>query len=153
MIDYLSSLSPAALPDGGAVAWPEPVDWHLVKRDDDSLARLRGAARVFEELTASAEEPEERRMLQAWHLACLANDPEKQGEARNFCRAILEADPTHYRAVMWAVARGTLTSDSALTVSTVAGVLWASLTLILPPLELDIRVSDYFGNNRAGRPS
>jgi hypothetical protein len=28
MIDYLSSLSPAALPDGGAVAWPEPVDWH-----------------------------------------------------------------------------------------------------------------------------
>jgi hypothetical protein len=106
MIDYLSSLSPAALPDSGAVAWPEPVDWHLVRRDDDSLTRLRGAARVFEELTASAEDPEEKRMLQAWRLACLANDPERQVEVRDYCRTILEADPTHYRAVMWAVARG-----------------------------------------------
>ena len=106
MIDYLSALSPAALPNSGSVAWPEPVDWHLVKRDDESLARLRGAARAFDELVATAEEPEGKRGLQTWRIACLANDPEEQGEARDYCRAVLEADPTHYRAIMWGVARG-----------------------------------------------
>jgi tetratricopeptide (TPR) repeat protein len=106
MIDYLSSLSPAALSVNKPVAWPEPVDWHLVKRDDRSTTRLREAARVFGELATSAEEIEERRRLETWRLACLANDPEAQDEAVGYCRALLEDNPAHYRAVLWAVARG-----------------------------------------------
>lgn len=106
MIDYLSSLSPAALSANNPVSWPEPVDWHLVKRDDGSTARLREAARAFEELATSAEEDEGRRRLETWRLACLANDPEAQEAAVGYCRTLLEDDPAHYRAVLWAVARG-----------------------------------------------
>lgn len=106
MIDYLSSLSPAALSVNNPVSWPEPVDWHLIKRDDGSTARLREAARTFEELATSAEEVEERKHLEIWRLACLANDPEAQEEAVGYCRTLLEADPAHYRVVLWVIARG-----------------------------------------------
>ncbi len=106
MIDYLTSLSPAALSTNNPVSWPEPVDWHLVKRDDGSTARLREAARVFEELATSTEEPEEQRRLETWCLACLANNPEAQEDAVGYCRMLLDEDPAHYRAVLWAVARG-----------------------------------------------
>lgn len=106
MIDYLSSLSPAALSVNNPVSWPEPVDWHLVKRDDGSTARLREAARAFAELATSAEEVEERKRLETWRLACLANDPEAQEEAVGYCRTLLEAAPAHYRVVLWAIARG-----------------------------------------------
>ncbi|QIN84408.1 hypothetical protein GBA63_18505 [Rubrobacter tropicus] len=105
-VDYLSSLSPAALPDNGPVPWPEPVDWHLVKRDGESLVRLRAAGRTFEQLAASVEVAEEKRRLETWRLACLANDPDKLQEAHDYCEAILQADPGHYRAVLWAIARG-----------------------------------------------
>lgn len=106
MIDYLSSLSPAALSVNNPVSWPEPVDWHLINRDDGSTARLREAARTFEELATSAEEVEERKRLEIWRLACLANDPEAQEEAVGYCRTLLEADPAHYRVVLWVIARG-----------------------------------------------
>lgn len=106
MIDYLSSLSPAALSVNNPVSWPEPVDWHLIKRDDGSTARLRKVARTFEELATSAEEVEERKSLEIWRLACLANDPEAQEEAVGYCQTLLEADPAHYRVVLWVIARG-----------------------------------------------
>lgn len=104
-IDYFSALSPAVLPNR-VISWPEPVDWTLVKQDDDSLARLRGAAKVFRELAQKlVKEKDRRQMLESWCLACLANDPDQQEEAIEYCREILKADRTHFRAIAWATTR------------------------------------------------
>lgn len=102
--DYMGALSPAALPDY-LVDWPEPVDWSLVKRDDESLARLRGATEVFRGLAESTEDEYDRQRYETWLLACLANDPERQEEAVAYCRRLLEGDPLHHRVVLWTVAR------------------------------------------------
>ena len=104
VVDYMGALSPAALPDY-LVGWPEPVDWALVKRDDESLARLRGAAEVFRGLVEGAEDEDDRQRYETWLLACLANDPEGQEEAVAYCRRLLERHPSHHRVVLWAVAR------------------------------------------------
>lgn len=37
-------------------------------------------------------------------MACLTNDPERQVEAADYCRAILKTNRTHYRAIAWALA-------------------------------------------------
>jgi len=104
-IDYFSALGTPALP-GRVVPWPEPVNWALVKRDDESLTRLREASKVFREL---AEEPgkqkDERQTLESWCLACLLNDPERQEEATAYCQRILQTDPAHFRAIPWVMAR------------------------------------------------
>jgi tetratricopeptide (TPR) repeat protein len=104
-IDYFSALSPAVLPDR-IVLWPEPVDWTHVKRDDESLTCLRKAVEVLQALVEETENTrEEEQRLEAWRLACLANDPERQEEAIEYCRVILGTDPTHYPAIAWVVAR------------------------------------------------
>lgn len=109
MIYYFSALSPVCLPGllpDRIVTWSEPVDWILVKRDDESVEHLRKAAEVFHELSKRREKEEkERQILQAWYLACLANDPERQEEAINYCRTLLQADPTDYHALAWDIAR------------------------------------------------
>jgi tetratricopeptide (TPR) repeat protein len=102
--NYMGALSPAALPNY-LVGWPEPVDWALVKRDDESLARLRSATETFRGLVEGAEDEDDRQRYEAWLLASLANDPEGQEEAAAYCRQLLEGDPSHHRVVLWAVAR------------------------------------------------
>lgn len=105
VINYFNALSPVAWPNH-LVSWPEPVDWTLVKRDDESVSRLREAAEVFRELAESTDGTnEERQRFEAWRLACLANDSERQEEARTFCELILQANPANYRAIAWAIAR------------------------------------------------
>ncbi len=105
MVSYFSALSSAALPDV-IVPWPEPVEWALVKRDEQSLQRLRGAAKTFWDLASRTDKSkEERHRLLAWYLACLANDPEKQEEAIKQCRSTLKSEPTDYRAIAWRIAR------------------------------------------------
>ena len=106
VIDYFESLSPAAVPHTLPPAWPEPVDWYLSRRDDESVARLRAAARTFDELAEATENPEERQRLEAWRLACLANDPEGREDTVGYARQILENAPDHYQAILWAIARG-----------------------------------------------
>jgi hypothetical protein len=117
VINYFSALSPASLP-GHILSWPEPVDRALVKGDDESLTRLREAEKVFKAL---AEKPskknDERQSLESWRLACLTNDPERQVEAVDYCRAILKTNRTHYRAIAWALANFDIdlkTSEKAL---------------------------------------
>lgn len=105
MIDYFAALSPAVVPTE-LVAWPAPVDWDMVKRDDESLSGLRGAARAFRELADRPGQPRQaRQLLQAWALACMANDPERQADATGYCRELLEADRTDFRAIAWGAAR------------------------------------------------
>jgi len=105
VVNYFSALSPAALP-GVLVPWPEPVEWSLVKRDDESLQRLRAAEKTFRDMSKKGtREAEEHRRLQAWRLACLANDPEQQEAAIQHCQIMLIADATDFRALSWVVAR------------------------------------------------
>ena len=104
IINYFGALSPVALPDR-LVQWPEPVSWLFIKRDDDSLIRLREAAAIFKKLSEETEDEEEKKIWQCWYLACLANDPDKQEEAKDYCRKLLQYDPTDFRAIEWATYR------------------------------------------------
>ena len=79
----------------------------FVKHDDESARHLREAEHVFLELSdREGRCLEERKRLQAWHLASLANDPERQEEALEECRELLDEDPADHRAIAWAVVRG-----------------------------------------------
>lgn len=104
-IDYYSALASAVLPER-LVPWPHPVDWAFVKRDNESIFRLREAEKVFQGLAiASSKTKEERQILETWRLACLLNDPERQQEATTYCDQLVKANPTHYQAIIWSIAR------------------------------------------------
>ncbi len=121
-INYFSALTPAVLP-GFLVAWPSPTEWDFVQRDDSSLGRLRSAAATFHSLlqeNALADEGDIGSLIPIWYLACLANDPEQQEAAIANCRSLLEANPTNYAAVLWAIARH-FDIDLAPSASAIAG--------------------------------
>jgi hypothetical protein len=103
IIGYVSCL--VSLPRR-LINWPEPPDWAIVKTDDKSLERLRCSEREFAVLAENTQRGEFwQRIVETWRLACLANDPNRQEEASQFCRSLLDKDPTHYRAVIWAHVR------------------------------------------------
>lgn len=105
MIAYFSCLSPTSLPKR-QMLWPEPPSWAIIKRDDKTTARLKSAEQEFAALVKGNERGDEwRRILETWRLACLANDSSRQAEALAFCRELLEREPTHYRALVWAQVR------------------------------------------------
>jgi tetratricopeptide (TPR) repeat protein len=105
MVFYLSGLSPVVL-RRGIPQWPEPLDWNFVKVDDESRRYFQGAIDAISVVEKEAElGVEERRMVQAWHLASLANDPERRDEATKYCATRLQQDSVNYRLVAWAVAR------------------------------------------------
>ena len=105
VINYYSSLSPLASPDR-LVPWPEPVDWILVKRDDENLSRLREAAEIFQELAQTTQiTREEKHRFEAWRLACLATDPDRYEEANEYAQILLQNIPTNFRVIAWIVAR------------------------------------------------
>jgi len=105
MVDYLSSLSPAiVLP--GVPYWPQPVDWMLVRRDSDTLIRLRRAASVFEALIEQSQDrPKDRRRYECWCLACLLNDHERQEEGTRYLADLLKKEPTQVGPIFWAITR------------------------------------------------
>lgn len=106
VIHYWSALSPAIFPSS-FVPWPAPVDWAFIKSTDESRTHLRSAATSFHELLNGSEQPaDERKYLEAWYLACLANDSDRQDEAVTFCRMILNQDSTHYPILTWVTVRG-----------------------------------------------
>lgn len=103
-INYFSALSPAVPKQ--LIDFPQPVDWSLVKRDDESLQRLRKAAEEFRQLASQTERGEkQRRYWRIWQLACLANDPDHQSEAQELCSTLLAEDPTNPQAIIWRTVR------------------------------------------------
>ena len=44
-------------------------------------------------------------MLESWHLACLGIDPERQDQAADYSKALLEIEPTHHQAILWTIGR------------------------------------------------
>jgi len=99
-INYFSALS-SAIPRQ-LTTYPHPVEWSLIKRDDESLKYLRKAAEEFQRLAYQSELGEhQRKYWQIWHLACLTNDPEQQSEAQELCSTLLSEDPTNPQAITW----------------------------------------------------
>ncbi|MDQ3917534.1 MAG: hypothetical protein M3348_03580, partial [Acidobacteriota bacterium] len=111
IINYFETISPAAHP-AHYLVWPEAVGWSYLKRDDESLALLTDAGEYFLSL---AEKPsqrveetqavEEKRHIEIWHLACLANHPEHQPRAAEYCQKLLAEYPANHRALAWAANR------------------------------------------------
>lgn len=105
MVYYYSAMSAPAMPRGIPL-WPEPVAWQLIRRDSESLQYLESASKLFASLLGAAElDVEERRRLQAWRLASVANHPRLQDEALNYCRSVLEDDPSNAYVVALAINR------------------------------------------------
>lgn len=102
---YLESLSPSALPRH-YLLWPEAIPWVYVKRDSESMDHLRSAAAHFHRLVRKPTNSlDHRRQFEIWQLACLANDPERQPQAIEFCRKLLAEDAGNHRALAWAANR------------------------------------------------
>lgn len=105
-IDYYSTLSPMALPQYLAV-WPVAIHPSLVKQDDDSLRLLRSSESEFRLLAADSESGSHlQNIFEIWRLACLANHPQRQAEANEFCRELLQKNPGNPPVLGWALARG-----------------------------------------------
>ena len=105
VVKYFSCLSPAVAPRG-FIPWPQPVDLSFVKVDTESQQLLRSLEDQFARLAAETQRGEaERRVNEIWQLACIANAPDRQDEAAEFCRKLLRADPANHRALLWAVVR------------------------------------------------
>jgi len=106
MVGYFTSLSPAALPEH-AMAWPQPVSWALVRRDDESSERRWRAAEIALKILKEADlDGEARRLLETFHLACLACESERREEAEYFCQELVRRDRLHVPAIAWALGRG-----------------------------------------------
>jgi len=105
IVRYFSAVSPAAVPRR-IPQWPDPIDWSLVKTDDESRGFLRSAVAALTSLEAQEElSVEDRRIFETWHLACLANDPEQRDAANAYSQEILKRDAGNYRVLAWAIAR------------------------------------------------
>lgn len=107
LIYYQSGLAlPPSAAGKNALAFPQPQPWHLVKTDDQSQRKRHEAAETFQKLLIIKDrEREERRILETWQLACLADDQTRQSEALDYCRNLLSDDPSHSYALIWAMSR------------------------------------------------
>ena len=86
---------------------PVPVNVAFILVDATALAVRREAEATFRELIGSAlANTDFTEALEGWRLACLCTDPERQTEAREFCRELLNRQPPHPVAIPWAMARG-----------------------------------------------
>jgi tetratricopeptide (TPR) repeat protein len=105
-VGYFTSLSTVAWPKHPA-AWPQPVSWALVRRDDESSERRGCAAEVALKILEEADlEREPRRLIEALRLACLACDPERREGSEAFCQELVRKDRLHVPAIAWALGRG-----------------------------------------------
>ncbi len=106
VIDYFSSLAPVVVPTF-IPSWPEPVPSNFVLQDDESRERLRRALDCFRHLESVApSEDESRRCLEAWQVACLANDLDRQDEFEAEVRRLLGSRQAHHRVLAWGIAAG-----------------------------------------------
>lgn len=104
-VDYFGAL---VLEAGAPIhlAWPPPIGWAFVRRDPDSVARLRRAADGFARLVDEARVPEERAQMEVFQLAAMACDSERRTETEALVKRLLAENSAHHRVVAWAVDRG-----------------------------------------------
>ena len=94
-----------AFPSWAHLIWPVPPPWHFVKRDDRSREERAKAEKEFEGLASMASH-NERPELRLWHLACLADEPDRQQEAEQLCQSMLREAPGCVPALVWSQERG-----------------------------------------------
>ncbi len=96
---------PFALPER-FVPYPAPREPSGLRSDKQGLARLRTAAETFDKLLdESTIRDATQDQLKAWCLGSLANDPERQEEAKKYCVSLLIDEPTNHHAIDWVIAR------------------------------------------------
>ena len=105
-VRYLAGISPVALPNGFP-EWLDPISPMFVRQDNESVASRRSAALEFEQLSGPEFEhsADDLACLQAWRVACLADNADSRGNAAELARAILDADPSNYRVMIWVLGR------------------------------------------------
>lgn len=105
IISYYTALSLVA--DGfGNIAWPIPVEWDFVKRDQASVHQMKESAEIFKRLSDSNScSDQERELYLIWQLACLSCIENKQEEAQCVLDAILMLNPCSIGALLWAAGR------------------------------------------------
>jgi len=94
------------------IAWPIPPELEYVRRDAESVARLRAAAIEFAALAQF--DSNERRALETWHLACLANLPDGREEAARLAVELLARTPDHLPVAVWCLQRNFPAEKNAL---------------------------------------
>jgi len=105
MIDYFSALSKLALPLH-LVPFPRPVNLSMVRADELSQQRLVRAAEEFERIAiVGTRSDQERRRLETWQLACIANLPDRQQDAVELCQKLLTKDPGNSHILSWVLFR------------------------------------------------
>ncbi len=104
MIAYFQALSPIAVPDR-LIAFPLPIDWILIKQDEESITSLRVAEKIFAQLAANTQRIGKETYFPAWRLACLFSDAERQEDAIALCTSLLVSDPGYFPALAWAAFR------------------------------------------------
>ena len=106
MAGYLAGISPVALPPG-LPEWPQPVNSIFVRQDDESVAARRSAALEFERLSSPefAHSADDLACIQSWRVGCLADNADSRGDATELVRAILDANPSNYRVMVWVCGR------------------------------------------------
>ena len=115
-VRYLASLSPVALPNGFP-EWPVPIDLSFVRQDNESVVARRSAALDFEQLSGLEfdHSANDLACIQAWRVACLADNADSREDAADLARAILDADPTNYKVMIWVLGRDLdVTIDSSI---------------------------------------
>ncbi|WP_419783317.1 hypothetical protein [Maridesulfovibrio sp.] len=109
VLEFFKAVSPALTPKA-ILAYPNPIDWFYVKKDNASRESLEIAKSIFSGLHNDCElTDEQKNQNECWRLACLSCDPKKSAEAEDYCRSLLIDNPTHFHAIAWAVSRGFLT--------------------------------------------
>ncbi len=104
IINYHSSLSPAALPDR-LFSLPEPVHPALVGQSEQSRSLREAAAQVFEQLAdAHVQQADLRRNYSIWRLACMAVEDGQKEQASQLCTVLLKHDRTDPPVILWAIA-------------------------------------------------
>lgn len=106
MIDYLSALSPVALPHH-LIPYPRPVPPSMVKSDVESRERILRAAEECKRIAEqSAMGGDELKNVEAWRVACLASLPDLRPEATELCKKCLAEDPADVRIIPWVLFHG-----------------------------------------------
>lgn len=105
IINYFGALSEFALPPH-LVSFPKPVSLSMVRGDTESLRRLAEAAEEFKRIgELRMRSREERRNVQTWHFACVANLPDRQQEAIELSKELLGEDPGNAHVLSWVLFR------------------------------------------------
>lgn len=105
VINYFSVHFTFALPDH-LLPYPVPIVISGLRRDEQALTRLRQAADTLDKLlNDSISRYTNKDQLRAWYLGCLANDPDRQEDAKDYCDLLLSEEPMNYFAIDWCIAR------------------------------------------------